>query len=43
MSSRHQQGRGILGVIDGATPTGTKADADVADRTTLLRRIGYKL
>lgn len=36
-------GRGILGVIDGATPLGVEGDAEVAERKTLLRRFGYKL
>ena len=37
------QGRGILGVVDGASPKGVEADADVAWRKNLLRQIGYKL
>src|SRR5262245_54360246 len=37
------QGRGILGVVDGASPKGVEADADVAWRRNLLRQIGYKL
>lgn len=37
------QGRGILGVVDGASPKGTEAEADVAWRKNLLRQIGYKL
>lgn len=36
-------GRGVLGVIDGATPVGVETDADVAERRQLLRDIGYKL
>ena len=36
-------GRGILGVIDGASPKGVETDADVADRKAFLRAIGYKL
>lgn len=38
-----QQGRGILGVIDGFTSKGIETEADVADRKALLRAIGYKL
>lgn len=38
-----QQGRGILGVVDGASPLGVEAEADVAWRKGLLRQIGYKL
>ena len=37
------RGRGIIGVIDGSPPTGIEQDADVADRRSLLRAIGYKL
>ncbi|MGH2635671.1 MAG: adenosine-specific kinase [Actinomycetota bacterium] len=38
-----EQGRGVLGVIDGSPPVGVETDADVADRKELLRRFGYKL
>ena len=37
------QGRGILGVVDGASPKGVETEADVAWRKKLLRQIGYKL
>jgi uncharacterized protein len=37
------QGRAILGVVDGASPRGVEAEEDVAWRTQLLRKIGYKL
>lgn len=37
------QGRGILGVIDGAPPKGVEGPEDVADRQQFLRKIGYKL
>ena len=37
------QGRGILGVIDGAAPLGVESDADVTWRKGFLRQIGYKL
>ena len=37
------QGRGILGVVDGASPKGVEAESDVAWRKNLLRQIGYKL
>jgi len=36
------QGRGIMGVIDGASPLGVEADADREWRRGLLRTIGYK-
>lgn len=37
------QGRGILGVVDGGPPLGVESEDDVAERTALLRAIGYKL
>lgn len=36
------QGRGILGVIDGFPPLGAEADEDVTWRKDFLRMIGYK-
>ena len=36
------QGRGVLGVVDGAPPAGVEDDAAKAARRDLLRRIGYK-
>jgi adenosine/AMP kinase len=36
------QGRGILGVIDGEKPKGIETEKDIADRKALLRRFGYK-
>ena len=36
-------GRGVLGVVDGASPLGVETDADIAWRKNLLREIGYKL
>jgi hypothetical protein len=38
-----EQGRGILGVVDGFPPKGVEQEADVAWRKNLLRQIGYKL
>jgi len=38
-----EQGRGVLGVIDGFSPKGIEGDDEVAWRKTLLRQIGYKL
>ena len=38
-----EQGRGVLGVVDGETPLGVENDDDERDRRTLLREIGYKL
>ncbi len=37
-----EQGRGVLGVIDGSSPKGVEGQADVAWRHDLLRKIGYK-
>jgi len=37
------QGRGILGVIDGAKPKDIETPKDVEDRKNFLRKIGYKL
>ncbi len=38
-----EQGRGILGVIDGDRTKGIETEADVAHRKEFLRMIGYKL
>jgi adenosine/AMP kinase len=38
-----EQGRGILGVVDGSPPLGVEKDEDVSARKELLRKIGYKL
>ena len=37
------QGRGVLGVIDGFSPKGTEKAADREARIDLLKRFGYKL
>lgn len=37
------QGRGILGVIDGAKTKGIEGDQDISWRKGFLRKIGYKL
>ncbi len=37
------QGRGIVGVIDGLKSKGIETDKDIADRRAFLRKIGYKL
>ncbi|HZD18448.1 MAG TPA: adenosine-specific kinase [Actinomycetota bacterium] len=37
------QGRGVLGVIDGSSPAGVETEAHIAERKDLLRRFGYKL
>ena len=38
-----EQGRGILGVVDGASPVGIEDAEEIAWRKGLLRQIGYKL
>lgn len=40
--AQSEQGRGILGVIDGSSPKGVESQSDVAWRHDLLRKIGYK-
>lgn len=38
-----EQGRGVLGVIDGVASQGVESEEDVEDRQALLRNIGYKV
>lgn len=38
-----EQGRGILGVVDGEKSKGVESDSDVVERRDFLRKIGYKL
>jgi adenosine/AMP kinase len=38
-----EQGRGILGVVDGFKPKGVEADDGIAWRKGFLRKIGYKM
>lgn len=38
-----EQGRGILGVVDGSSPKGVEDEAEIAWRKGFLRQIGYKL
>jgi adenosine/AMP kinase len=40
--ARSEQGRGVMGVIDGSSPKGVESAADVAARKELLRKFGYK-
>ena len=37
------QGRGILGVVDGSSPKGVEGEDEIAWRKGFLRQIGYKL
>ncbi len=41
--AQSDQGRGIIGVIDGGPPMGIETDEDVAKRKDFLRAIGLKL
>ncbi len=38
-----EQGRGILGVVDGFSPKGVEGEEDQRKRKELLRKFGYKL
>jgi len=38
-----EQGRGVLGVIDGHSTLGVETEKDIAERKQFLRTIGYKL
>lgn len=38
-----EQGRGIMGVIDGVKSKGIETESDIVQRKDLLRKIGYKL
>ncbi len=40
--AQSEQGRGVLGVIDGSSPKGVETQSDVTWRHELLRKIGYK-
>lgn len=37
-----EQGRAVLGIVDGVPPLGVEGKGDVAARRGFLRRIGYK-
>lgn len=41
--AQSHQGRGIMGVIDGAVPKGIEGYDDVIERQQYLRQVGYKL
>ena len=40
--AENEQGRGVVGVIDGEPPLGVEGEAEIAERKALLRRFGYK-
>ncbi|MGQ9614865.1 MAG: adenosine-specific kinase [Spirochaetota bacterium] len=37
-----EQGRGVIGVVDGFSPKGVESDSDVEERIELLKKFGYK-
>ena len=37
-----EQGRGIIGVVDGFKSKGVETNADIQERRGFLRKIGYK-
>ena len=41
--AQSSQGNGILGVIDGPSPTGIETEENIAERKSFLRTIGYKM
>ena len=41
--AQNEQGRGIIGVIDGFSPKGVESEKDIEERKTLLRKFGYKI
>jgi len=40
--AQSEQGRGVMGVIDGLAPQGVEGPKDVKERKEFLRKIGYK-
>ena len=40
--AQSEQGRGVMGVIDGAAPKGIEGPDDIKTRKEFLRKIGYK-
>jgi len=38
-----EQGRGIIGIVDGFSPKGVESSQDMIERKDFLRQIGYKL
>lgn len=41
--AENEQGRGIMGVIDGLKTKGKETEDDIKERKTLLRKFGYKM
>ncbi len=40
--AEHDGARGVMGVIDGASPKGSEGEKEQAERHAMLRRFGYK-
>jgi uncharacterized protein len=40
--SKTEQGRGVMGVIDGSSPKGVEGERELSERKELLRKFGYK-
>ncbi len=40
--AKTEQGKGVVGVIDGYSPKGIELDTDIAARKKFLQDIGYK-
>jgi uncharacterized protein len=40
--AQSEQGRGVMGVIDGSSPLGVESEKDAQARHDFLRKIGYK-
>jgi hypothetical protein len=40
--ARTEQGRGVMGVIDGSAPKGSEGESETQAREDFLRKIGYK-
>lgn len=38
-----EQGRGVLGVVDGYSPKGVESEKEINERKVLLRKFGYKV
>lgn len=43
LTAETEQGRGIIGVVDGEMVKGVEKEEDITQRKALLRKIGYKL
>ncbi|MFH1124347.1 MAG: adenosine-specific kinase [Pseudomonadota bacterium] len=41
--AEYEEGRGIMGVLDGEKPSGLETAKDIEERKALLRQFGYKM